>query len=82
MERDLTSAFGRHRLPDLRPQHIEDWSRAKQEAGSGHVTTYRVVATLRNALNAAVRSWRLRYNPAKYAVPPKASRCRTHLLEP
>ncbi|MFE4514374.1 tyrosine recombinase XerC [Kitasatospora sp. NPDC056783] len=29
------------------------------------------MSTLRNALNAAVRSWRLRYNPAKHSVPPK-----------
>ncbi|MFE1320922.1 tyrosine-type recombinase/integrase [Kitasatospora phosalacinea] len=71
VERDLIPAFGRHRLPDLRPQHIEDWIRTQQEAGRGRVTVYRVMATLRNALNAAVRSWRLRYNPAKYAVPPK-----------
>ncbi|MEY9947193.1 tyrosine-type recombinase/integrase [Kitasatospora sp. GAS1066B] len=28
-------------------------------------------ATLRNALNHAVRSWDLRYNPAKHSVPPK-----------
>ncbi|MFE7194383.1 site-specific integrase [Kitasatospora sp. NPDC057541] len=29
------------------------------------------MSTLRNALNAAVCSWRLRYNPAKHSVPPK-----------
>ncbi len=29
------------------------------------------MSTLRNALNAAVRSWRLRYNPAKHSVPPQ-----------
>ncbi|MFF1908533.1 hypothetical protein [Kitasatospora sp. NPDC058218] len=28
-------------------------------------------STLRNALNDAVSSWRLRYNPAKHSVPPK-----------
>ncbi|MFB7666700.1 tyrosine-type recombinase/integrase [Kitasatospora sp. NPDC056138] len=71
VERDLVPAFGRHRLPDLGPKHIEDWIRAQQEADRGRVTVYRVVATLRNALSAAVRSWRLRYNPAEHPVPPK-----------
>ncbi|WP_369186066.1 hypothetical protein [Streptomyces sp. Y1] len=35
----------------------------------GKVTVYRIVSTLRNALNAAVRAWGLRYNPAKHSVP-------------
>ncbi|MCC9312440.1 hypothetical protein LN042_36230, partial [Kitasatospora sp. RB6PN24] len=71
VERDLIPAFGHHRLPDLRPKHIDCWVAAQQDAGRGRVTIYRVVSTLRNALNAAVRSWRLRYNPAKHSVPPK-----------
>ncbi|MFJ4680306.1 tyrosine-type recombinase/integrase [Kitasatospora sp. NPDC088783] len=71
VERDLVPAFGRHRLPDLRPRHIEDWIRAQQEAGRGRVTVYRVMATLHNALKVAIRSWRLHYNPAQCAVPPK-----------
>ncbi|MDH6145734.1 integrase [Kitasatospora sp. GP30] len=71
VERDLIPAFGHHRLPDLRPKHVDAWVTAQQNTGRGRVTIYRVVSTLRNALNAAVRSWRLRYNPAKYSVPPK-----------
>ncbi|MFG2914600.1 tyrosine-type recombinase/integrase [Kitasatospora sp. NPDC048298] len=71
VERDLIPAFGRHRLLDLRPKHIDDWILAQLEAKRGRVTVYRAVSTLRNALNAAVRSWRLRYNPAKHSVPPK-----------
>ncbi|WP_052681730.1 tyrosine-type recombinase/integrase [Saccharothrix sp. ST-888] len=71
VERDLIPAFGRIRLLDLRPKHIDEWVTAQVEAKRGRVTVYRAVSTLRNALNAAVRSWRLRYNPAKHSVPPK-----------
>ncbi|MFD5566280.1 site-specific integrase [Kitasatospora griseola] len=71
VERDLIPAFGHRRLLDLRPKHIDDWITAQLDAGRGKVTVYRAASTLRNALNAAVRSWRLRYNPAKHSVPPK-----------
>ncbi|MFG3056256.1 tyrosine recombinase XerC [Kitasatospora sp. NPDC048239] len=71
VERDLIPAFGHLWLLDLRPEHIDDWVTAQLEAKRGRVTVYRAVSTLRNALNAAVRSWRLRYNPAKHSVPPK-----------
>ncbi|MFF2142275.1 hypothetical protein [Kitasatospora sp. NPDC058190] len=59
------------RSPSRRPKHIDDWVTAQLEAKRGKVTVYRAVSTLRNALNAAVRSWRLRHNPAKHSVPPK-----------
>ncbi|WP_234327122.1 tyrosine-type recombinase/integrase [Streptomyces sp. NRRL WC-3742] len=42
---------------------------AQRKASRGRVTVYRVVPTLRNALNHAVRTWRLRYNPTKHSVP-------------
>ncbi|MFD8478187.1 tyrosine-type recombinase/integrase [Kitasatospora sp. NPDC059673] len=71
VERDLIPAFGHHRLLDLRPKHIDEWITAQLDAGRGKVTVHRAASTLRNALNAAVRSWRLRYNPAKHSVPPK-----------
>ncbi|MFE4606287.1 tyrosine recombinase XerC, partial [Kitasatospora indigofera] len=71
VERDLIPTFGHYRLPDLRPKQIDAWVSAQQQAGRGRVTVYRVVSTLRSALNHAVRSWRLRYNPAKHSVPPK-----------
>ncbi len=81
VERDLIPAFGHYRLPDLRLKHVDAWVTAQQQAGRGRVTIYRVVTTLRNALNHAVRSWRLRYNPAKHSVPskPRAAErvCRT-----
>ncbi|WP_180290642.1 site-specific integrase [Streptomyces sp. TLI_171] len=64
VERDLVPAFGHRRLLDLRPEHIDAWITAQLDAGRGAVTVYRAASTLRNALNAAVRSWRLRYNPA------------------
>lgn len=71
MERDLIPAFGRCRLLDLRPKQIEAWVAAQRKAGLGRVTLHRVVSTLRNALNHAVRSWRLKFNPAEQCVPPK-----------
>jgi integrase len=71
VERDLIPAFGHIKLLDLRPKQIDAWTSAQLTAGRGRVTVYRAVSTLRNALNAAVRSWRLRYNPAKHSVPPK-----------
>ncbi|MFJ9776886.1 tyrosine recombinase XerC [Kitasatospora sp. NPDC101157] len=71
VERDLLPAFGCHRLLDLRPRHIDDWILAQKKARRGPVTVYRAISTLRNALNAAVRGWRLHYNPAKHSVPPK-----------
>ncbi|MGW3044329.1 tyrosine-type recombinase/integrase [Kitasatospora sp. NPDC001159] len=51
VERDLIPAFGRLRLLDLRPKHIDDWVTAQLEAKRGRVTVYRAVSTLRNALN-------------------------------
>ncbi|WP_371478879.1 hypothetical protein [Kitasatospora sp. NBC_00315] len=77
VERDLIPAFGHLRLLDLRPEHIDAWVTAQLAANRGRVTVYRAVSTLRNALNAAVRSWRLRYNPAKHSVPPKPRAERT-----
>ncbi|MFI9724427.1 hypothetical protein ACIHFE_33155 [Streptomyces sp. NPDC052396] len=35
---------------------------AQQKTGQVRVTVYRAVATMRNAPNTAVRSWRLRHN--------------------
>ncbi|MFF2954917.1 hypothetical protein ACFVVU_26660 [Kitasatospora sp. NPDC057965] len=57
VERDLIPAFGHLRLLDLRPEHVDAWVSAQLEAKRGRVTVYRAVSTLRNALNAAVRSW-------------------------
>ncbi|MFE4971300.1 tyrosine recombinase XerC [Kitasatospora sp. NPDC056651] len=71
VERNLIPAFGRCRLLDLRPKQIKDWVAAQRKAGRGRATPYRVVSTLRNALNHAVRSWRLKFNPAEHCVPPK-----------
>ncbi|MGF1426435.1 site-specific integrase [Kitasatospora sp. LaBMicrA B282] len=71
VERDLIPPFGHHRLPDLRPKHVDEWTAAQRAASRGSVTMYRAVSTLRNALNTAVRSWGLHYNPARCSVPPR-----------
>ncbi|WP_183107227.1 tyrosine recombinase XerC [Streptomyces sp. 1114.5] len=71
VERDLVPAFGHIQLLDLRPHHVDEWIGTQLEAGRGLVTIYKAASTLRNALDAAVRPWRLRYNPANHSVPPK-----------
>ncbi|MFD9592674.1 tyrosine-type recombinase/integrase [Kitasatospora sp. NPDC059973] len=71
IERDLVPAFGGMLLLDLRPKHVDTWVSTQLAAGRGRTTVHHAVAMLRNALNHAVRTWRLRYNPAKYSVPAK-----------
>ncbi|MET8623818.1 site-specific integrase [Kitasatospora sp. NPDC004669] len=71
IERDLVPAFGGMLLIDLRPKHIDAWVSAQLASGRGSTTVHHAVAMLRNALNHAVRTWRLRYNPAKHSVPAK-----------
>ncbi|MFG2907363.1 hypothetical protein ACGF13_20135 [Kitasatospora sp. NPDC048286] len=71
IERDLVPAFGGMLLVDLRPRHVDAWVGAQLASGRRSSTVHHAVAMLRNALNSAVRSWRLRYNPAEHSVPPK-----------
>jgi len=68
---DLIPAFGRMKLYDLRARHIEDWIAGQRKAGRGRTVVYRVSATLRTALNTAVRARRLAYNPARFTTPPR-----------
>ncbi|MFB8238767.1 hypothetical protein ACFC58_19685 [Kitasatospora purpeofusca] len=44
---------------DVPPRQIEDWTATQCKAGRGRATPHRIVSTLRNARNHAVRSWRL-----------------------
>lgn len=59
------------RLADLRARHINAWVHAQLEAHRGPMIVYRVAATLRTALNAAVHTHQLAYNPALHAVIPR-----------
>ena len=68
---DLIPAFGQMKLRDLRARYIEDWITGQREASRGRTVVYRVSATLRTALNHAVPTRRLAYNPALYATPPR-----------
>jgi len=68
---DLLPVFGTMKLRDLRARHIDAWIHAQLEAGRGPMIAYRVGATLRTALNAAVKSRQMVYNPALYAVIPR-----------
>lgn len=63
---DLLPGFGPLRLL---ARHVQEWLTHQRAAGRGAVTLYRTTDTLRTALNAAVRTRRLAYNPAAYAVP-------------
>lgn len=65
---DLIPAFGRLKLADLRSRHITTWSHQQLNAGRGRTTVYRCGATLSSALNTAVRTRRIQFNPARYAV--------------
>ncbi|MFF0298660.1 tyrosine-type recombinase/integrase [Kitasatospora sp. NPDC004614] len=68
---DLLPVFGWLRLVDLQARHIEKWSIDQLAGGRGPVTVYRAGATLRSALGHAVRSKRLAFNPARYAIVPR-----------
>ncbi|WP_370133033.1 tyrosine-type recombinase/integrase [Streptacidiphilus sp. EB103A] len=68
VHKDLLPVFGAMRLSDLRSHHIEEWSAGQLLKGRGRVAVYRAAATLRSALGAAVRSRRLVYNPARFAI--------------
>jgi len=68
---DLIPAFGQMRLADLRARHIESWIAGQRAARRGRTAIYRTSATLRTALNAAVRTRRIAYNPAEYTLPPR-----------
>ena len=68
---DLLPVFGTMRLADLRARHINARVRTRLEAHRGPMIVYRVAATLRTALNAAVHTRQLAYNPALHAVIPR-----------
>lgn len=68
---DLLPVFGAIKLTDLRARHIDAWVHTQLAAGRGPMIVYRVAATLRTALNAAVRTRQMVYNPALYAVIPR-----------
>jgi integrase len=68
---DLLPAFGRIKLCDLRARHVEAWVAGQLAAGRGRVAVSRAGATLRIALNAAVRERQLAYNPALHAILPR-----------
>ena len=69
VHKDLLPVFGAMRLSDLRSHHIEKWVADQLVVKErGRVAVYRAAATFRSALGAAVRSRRLVYNPALYAV--------------
>lgn len=70
-QRYLIPVFGKVKLRDLRSRHIEAWGTEQLAAGLSPGTLYRITATLRTALNAAVRSHQIAYNPAQYALIPR-----------
>ncbi|USX56248.1 tyrosine recombinase XerC [Lentzea sp. HUAS12] len=66
VHKDLLPHIGSIRLEDLSHQHVVLYARNQLEAGRGHTTLRRCLATLSSALGDAVRQHRLPYNAAKY----------------
>ncbi|RDI23077.1 AP2-like DNA-binding integrase family protein [Lentzea flaviverrucosa] len=66
VHKDLIPHIGLIRLEDLSHQHVVLYVRNQLEAGRGHTTLRRCLATLSSALGDAVRQHRLPYNAAKY----------------
>lgn len=69
VRQELLPVFGRMRLKDLRSRHVAAWQTDLRDQGRGAPTVYRLGATLRSALNHAVRKERLiGYNAAEGAI--------------
>jgi len=66
VHKDLIPHIGLIRLEDLSHQHVVLYVRNQLEAGRGHTTLRRCLATLSSALGDAVRQHRLPYNAARY----------------
>ncbi len=80
MERRLIPPLGRIRLSDLTGRHITDMITAIGAATNWYgrtpspSTLHRIRATLRSALNVAIREGLLRENPACYVEVPSPRR--------
>lgn len=66
VHKDLIPHIGLIRLEDLSHQHVVLYVHNQLEAGRGHTTLRRCLATLSSALGDAVRQHRLPYNAARY----------------
>lgn len=66
VHKDLIPHIGLIRLEDLSHQHVVLYVSDQLEAGRGHTTLRRCLATLSSALGDAVRQHRLPFNAAKY----------------
>jgi integrase len=69
--KDLIPALGAVQLDTLNHQHITTFISHQLDAGRGHVTLRRCVATLSSALTDALRQRRLPHNAARYATIPR-----------
>lgn len=69
----LVPAFGSLRLSELTPQLVDGMMAKKLEAGLSPATVVRIRATLRRALNRAVKQGLVHRNVAALADPPKVT---------
>ena len=79
----LTPMLGSHRLADLRPNHVDSMYSRLIAAGQPSPTTLRRIhATLRSALNTAVKRRLLPWNPAHHIELPQSRRPATTAWTP
>lgn len=66
--------LGKHRLDQLRPEHVIALLREMEQQGKADATRRQVHAILRRALNVAVMHGRIAWNPAERVDAPKAGK--------
>lgn len=81
VDRFIVPELGRYRLQDLRPVHVYAMLEVVAQ-GRSAATVHRVRATLRAALNAALRERIISWNPARDLEMPREERARVTPWEP
>lgn len=81
IEHHITPALGRFRLSQLTPARLQGFVDQLTALGMHPVTVARVVATLRSALNTAVRQGILDLSPARAIELPRAEQYRGEYLD-
>ena len=75
-------SLGRHSLRKLEPQHVQSWLNEKLSSGLSPRTVQYLRATLRNALNHAIRWGLVARNVAALADAPRVMRHEVQILDP
>ena len=78
----IAPALGRYPLRKLSPQHVQSWLNQKLESGLSPRTVQYLRATLRCALNQALRRGLITRNVAALVDAPRVTRPETQTLDP